>query len=98
MLESNGVFQLITKSTRVTKNSSSLIVHIFISALSNPIFLKKILNDTSDHFITYCVISLKSNPESVKHKKYFCRDIKSLDVESYLLDRDKENEPIQKLS
>ena len=48
-----------------------------------------ILNDISDHFITYCAISLKSNPESVKHKKCFCRDIKNLDIESYLLDLDK---------
>ena len=89
MLESNGVFQLITKPTRVTKNSASLIDHIFTSALSNPIFPGIILNDISDHFITYCVTSLKSNPESVKHKKYICRDIKNLDIESYLLDLDK---------
>ena len=89
MLESNGVFQLITKPTRVTKNSASLIDHIFTSALSNPIFLEIILNDISDHFITYCATSLKSNLESVKHKKYFCRDIKNLDIESYLLDLDK---------
>ena len=38
MLESNDVFQLITKPTRVTKNSASLIDYIFTSALSNPIF------------------------------------------------------------
>ena len=89
MLESNGVFQLITKPTRVTKNSASLIDHIFTSALSNPIFPGIILNDISDHFITYCATSLKRNPESVKHKKYFCRDIKNLNIESYLLDLDK---------
>ena len=77
MLESNGVFQLITKPTRVTKNSASLIDHIFTSALSHPIFPGIILNDISDHFITYCATSLKSNPESVKHKKYICRDIKN---------------------
>ena len=71
MLESNGVFQLITKPTRVTKNSASLINHIFTSALSNPIFPEIILNDISDHFINLCAIFLKSNPESVKHHKYF---------------------------
>ena len=89
MLESNGVFQLKAKPTRVTKNSASLIDHIFTSALSNPIFPGIILNNISDHFITYCATSLKSNPESVKHKKYICRDIKNLDIESYLLDLDK---------
>ena len=88
MLESNGVFKLITKATRITKNSASLIDRIFTSASSNSIFPGIILNDISDHFITYCAISLKSNPESVKHKKYFCRDIKNLDIESYLLDLD----------
>ena len=89
MLKSNGVFQLITKPTMVTKNLASLIDHIFTSALSNPIFPGIILNDISDHFITYCAIFLKSSPESVKQKKYFCRGIKNLDIESYLLDLDK---------
>ena len=84
LLESNGVFQLITKPTRVTKNSASLIDDISTSALSNPIFLGIFLNNMSDHFITYCAISLKINPESVKHQKYFCRDIKNLDIKSYL--------------
>ena len=67
MLESNDVFQLITKPTRVTKNSASLINHIFISALSNSIFPGMILNDINDYFISYCAISLKYKPESVKH-------------------------------
>ena len=89
MLESNGVFQLITKPIRVTKNSASLIDPIFTSALSNPIFPGIVLNDIRDHFITYSAISLKSNTESVKHKKYFCRHIKNLDIESYLTDLDK---------
>ena len=89
MLESDGVFQLTTKPTRVTKNSASLTDHIFTSALSNPIFPEIIFNDISDHLITYCAISLKSNPEFVENKKYFCRDIKNLDIESYLLDLDK---------
>ena len=89
MLESNGVFQLIIKPTRVTKNSASLSDHIFTSPLFNPIFPGIILNDISNHFIIYCAISLKSNPEFVKHQKYFCRDIKNLDKESYLLDLDK---------
>ena len=89
MLKSNAVFQLLTKPTRVTKNSASLIDHIFTSALYNPIFPGIILNNISDHFITYRAISLKSNPESIKHKKYFCGDIKNLDIENYLLDLDK---------
>ena len=48
-----------------------------------------IVNNISDHFITYCAISLKSNRESVKHQKYFCRDVKNLETESYLRDLDK---------
>ena len=80
LLESNGVFQLITEPNRVTKNSACLIDHIFTNTLSNPIFPGIILNDISDHFITYCATSLKSNLESVKHKKYFCRDIKNLHI------------------
>ena len=60
MLESNGVFQLITKPSRVTKNSASLIDDISTSALSNPIFPGIILNNISDYFISYCAISLKN--------------------------------------
>ena len=89
MIESNGVFQLITKPTRVTENSAFLIDHIFTSALSNPTFPRIILNDISDHFIIYCAVSLKSNPESIKHQKYFCRNIKNLDIESYLRNLEK---------
>ena len=73
----------------VTKNSAFLIDHIFTSALSNLIFSGIILNDISNHFISYCAISLISNPESVEHQKYFRRDIKNPDIESYLRDLDK---------
>ena len=38
ILKTNGVFQLITKPSRVTENSASLIDHIFSSISSNPIF------------------------------------------------------------
>ena len=62
MLASSGLFLLITKPTRVTDTSASLIDPIFASSLSNPICPGIILNDVSDHFMTYCAISLRTKP------------------------------------
>ena len=59
---------------------------LFPKLLKLMILCTDILCDISDHFSTYYAISLKSNPESVKHQKYFCRDIKNLDIENYLRD------------
>ena len=63
MLASSGLLQLITKPTRVTDTSASLIDHIFVSSLSNPICPGIILNDISDHFLTYCAISSRAKPQ-----------------------------------
>ena len=84
MLASNGLFQLITKPTRVTDTSASLIDHIFASSLSNPVCPGIILNDISDHFMTYCVISLRAKPQSTEQIKYLVRDINNLKINDFL--------------
>ena len=90
MLASSGLFQLITKPTRVTDTSASLIDHIFASSLSNPVCPGIILNDISDHFMTYCAISLRAKPQSTKQIKYLVRDFNNLKIEDFLcrLDND----------
>ena len=84
MLASNGLFQLITKPTRVTDTSASLIDHIFASSLSIPVCPKIILNDISDHFMTYCAISLRAKPQSTEQIKYLVRDINNLKIDNFL--------------
>ena len=90
MLASNGLFQLIIKPTRVTDTSASLIDHIFASSLSNPVCPGIILNDISDHFMTYCAISLRAKPQSTEQIKYLVRDINNLKIDDFLcrLDND----------
>ena len=90
MLASNGLFQLITKPTRVTDTSASLIDHIFASSLSNLVCPGIILNDISDHFMTYCAISLRAKPQSTEQIKYLVRDINNLKIDDFLcrLDND----------
>ena len=50
MLAGNGLFPLITKSSRITQESATLIDHIFTSAMANPTFPGIILSDISGHF------------------------------------------------
>ena len=90
MLASSGLFQLITKPTRVTDTSASLIDHIFASSLSNPVCPGIILNDISDHFMTYCAISSRVKPQSTEQIKYLVRDFNNLTIEGILcrLDND----------
>ena len=90
MLAGNGLFPLITKPTRITQESATLIDHIFTSAIANPIFPGIILSDISDHFFTYCAIPSKQPTGPEKQSKFLSRNIKNLDVEKYLLDLDKE--------
>ena len=52
MLAGNGLFPLITKPTRITQESATLIDHIFTSAIANPIFPGITLSDIIDHFFT----------------------------------------------
>ena len=90
MLAGNGLFPLITKPTRITQESATLIDHIFTSAIANPIFPGIILSDISDDFFTYCAIPSKQPTGPEKQSKLLSRNIKNLDVEKYLLDLDKE--------
>ena len=57
MLAGNGLFPLITKPTRITQESATLIDHIFNSAIGYSIFPGIILGDIGDHFFTYCAIN-----------------------------------------
>ena len=90
MLGGNGLFPLITKSSRITQESATLVDHIFTSAMADPTFPGIILSDISGHFFPYGAIPLKQPIGPVKQSKFLSRNIKNLDEEKYLLDLDKE--------
>ena len=80
MLAANNTHQLITKLTRVTDGSKSLLDHILTNDCKNPITPGVILNDLSDHFPIFCSIS-----KNISHKyppAYF-RDLKHFNSELY---------------
>ena len=43
-----------------------------------------ILNDISDHFMTYCAISLRAKPQSTEQIKYLVRDFNNLKIKDFL--------------
>jgi len=53
MLANHGLFPLITKPTRITANSATVIDHIFTSAISYPTYPGILLHVISDHFYIY---------------------------------------------
>ena len=90
MLAGNGLFPLITKPTRITQESVTLIDNSFTSAIADLVFPGIILSDIGDHFFTYCAIPMKQPIDPVKQCKFLSRNIKNVDVEKCLLDLDKE--------
>ena len=68
MLTSNGASCVITKPTRVTPNSSSLIDHILTNDMNNTIHPGVIQTDLlSDHYPVFCVLS--KNVGFLNHKQ-----------------------------
>ena len=55
---SNGFLQLITKATRIQGTSISLIDHILTNSLGSTSDVGTIINDVSDHFITFFFVPI----------------------------------------
>ena len=83
MIYSNNFFLLITKATRVTCHTATLIDHIYTNASPINITSKIITADISDHLPTFCVSDIQMNRN--KEKVYF-RDYKNFNTEAYLSD------------
>ena len=81
MLAANNTHQLITKLTRVTDGSKSLLDHILTNDCKNPITPGVILNDLSDHFPIFCSISKNA---SHKYPPAYYRDLKHFNSEQLL--------------
>ena len=67
-INSNGVYSLINKPTRLSRSSSSTIDHILTNDTSNVILPCIILHDLTDHFPIACIIENRSFTK-VKNKK-----------------------------
>ena len=69
---------VITKATRIERNSKSLIDHIFYFSVNNKIETVSsgvIIDSPSDHFLTFVEIDAKKNTE--KHQARFTRNFRN---------------------
>ena len=62
-------FPLITKSTRITSTSSTLLDHIITNITQNILLPGILRSDLSDHFPTFCFILLDSKPFKITVNK-----------------------------
>ena len=83
MLHINNTAPLITKPTRITNHTKTLIDHIYTNTLTSQITSGIALYDISDHLPIFCVINtpIKRNKE-----KRFYRNFEHFNTESYLND------------
>ena len=65
-----GFFPLITKTTRQSENTSSLIDNIFSNNLNIIETAGVIINDISDHFPVFASVNITANGNEYEHKKY----------------------------
>ena len=59
-MENRGCAQLISRPTRITDHSSTLIDHIYTNNLCNIVSTSVLTTDMSDHLATYALVDLKS--------------------------------------
>ena len=83
MLYSYNLLPLITKPTRITHHTATLIDHIYTNVLSTNISSKIITADISDHLPIFC---LADNQVSRKREKVYYRGSKNLNPEAYVND------------
>ena len=79
---SHGFLNLITKASRMNKNSYSLIDQIFTNSDSKNFNSGVLLSDISDHFFTFSSISKKAKKKSLKTKKNV-RLFTDIDIENF---------------
>ena len=63
-LTSHGFINIINKATRFSTNSASLIDHILTNTRHQAIVSGVLIQDISDHCITFCLINTSKNPSS----------------------------------
>ena len=94
MLESNAFSNLITKPTRVTENSQTIIDHLLTNdneSLINPGVLHY---KSADHFPIFCLISLPKINSYQSTATNIFRNIKSIDVDNFCDDLESSLTPL----
>ena len=79
-INSNGAHSIITKPTRVTASSATLIDHIITNDIAHTVVPSVLLSDLSDHYPVSCTIkqfktfnkSLNNNVRYYRERKNFC--------------------------
>lgn len=69
-LYKNGLYPLITKPSRITTTSATLIDNIFTNVLENQITSGLVINDTSDHLPIFAIFYYKLPKKTVYHQIY----------------------------
>ena len=82
MLVSNGAYPIITKPTRVTPLSSTLLDHVITNVITKTITPGIITSDISDHYPVFCISTTKLKRKSSMNY-YFYRDNKKFDVTEF---------------
>ena len=83
MLYSSNLLPVITKPTRITSHTATLIDHIYTNASTDQIIPGIVTTDISDHLPTFCFIRIQI--AGLKPKKFF-RDYSNFDSQTYLND------------
>jgi len=84
MLFSNSFFPLITKPTRITDHTATLIDHIYTNNLSANISAGIAAMDISDHLPVFCINS--NSNHTIHNNNAYYRDYSKFDKEKYLQD------------
>ena len=83
MLYTNNILPIITKPTRLTDHTATLIDHVYTNCLKN--FTAGILTvDITDHLPVFCIVRTQP-PRNNSNKKYF-RDYSKFNKDLYLDD------------
>ena len=64
-----GFIQLISRPTRITDHSASLIDHIYSNKINKVISSSVVTHDISDHLATLCTISLDTNFDNIQWRE-----------------------------
>ena len=81
VLFSHGLLQIVTKPTRVTLNSATLIDHITTNSSSACFDVSIIISQLSDHFPLLCVIGPQKPPS--KPKMFSSRDFSVTNIDNF---------------
>ena len=83
VLYSSNLLQVITKPTRITSHTATLIDYIYTNACTDQIIPSIVTTELSDHLPTFCFI--RRQIDRLKPKRFF-RGYSNFDSETYLND------------